>query len=197
MKKTLTLLVLILGLASANAQEQPKFQKNQFNIQNGYNSLDETPKINATFGYERWLNSEVSIGLNLNYFQSKNYDTYIPNNYGNFPSTNDKSIGISVSLNYDWSKMIGLDTTKFDLYTGVSLGRSRIIYKDFYEYSSGGINSIKSSETTSDELFVGGKIGARYWFTKNIGVNLELDQSFETLKDDNVPKLNLGVNFKF
>ena len=197
MKKTLTILVLILGLVSANAQEQPKFQKNQFNLQNGYNSLDETPKINATFGYERWLNSDVSIGLNFNYFQSKDYTYYLPYNYSFNPRTNDKSIGLSVSLNYDWSRMIGIDTTKFDLYTGVSLGRSRIFYTNFYEYTNEGVTVIKSDEMDEDEFILGGKIGARYWFTKNIGVNLELDQSFKTLKDDDLPKLNLGVNFKF
>lgn len=197
MKKTITLFVLILGLVSANAQEQSKFQKNQFNIQRGFNSVDETPRIDATVGYERWFNSEVSIGINFNYFQSRDYTYYLPGNSSYYPTTNDKSVGISVSLNYDWSKMIGIDTSKFDLYTGVSLGRSRIFYTGFYESTNEGFSVIQSNALDRDELLLGGKIGARYWITKNIGINLELDNTFETFEDENVPKLNLGVNFKF
>lgn len=196
MKKTLTLFVLILGLVSANAQEQPTFQKNQFNILHSFQP-DSYRNLDFTFGYERWFNNEVSIGINFNYYQGKDYPKFIPEYNVTRPRTYDQSLGLSLSINYDWSKMMGLDTSKFDFYTGVSWGRSRMNYTNLYQITSDGITTLRADDDVKDVLIFGGKIGARYWITKNIGVNLEIDKSFETIDNDNLTRLNLGVNFKF
>lgn len=181
MKKQILLLTMFSCFAISNAQESIPIQKNQFNF---YRNISEKHiKDDYTIGYERKLNNEVSIGLNLNYSFSDNYSTILEKN---------KSMGASISFNYDWSKIIGLNTDKFDIYTGANLGVSKVKYNYMSNYYP--LNIVQYS---SEEFIMGGKLGARYWITKNIGVTVELDNSFFDIYKEKTTKINLGFNFKF
>ena len=191
---------MLFCFINCNAQETEPIQKNQFNfyrnIRNDFYDHNAT-KYDYTIGYERKINSELSIGFNINYYESVPYyfnETY-DGVFAKRVTSKNSSFGASISFNYDWSKLIGLNTNKFDIYTGTNIGMSALNYSDINKSISNENISVKLNENSGNEFFLGGKIGARYWITKNIGVSTELDKGFyDNLNDI---KLNVGVNFKF
>ena len=193
---------MLFCFINSNAQETEPIQKNQFNfyrnMRNDFKEYNFT-KHDYTIGYERKINSEVSIGLNLNYFESDPYyfDETYNGAFTNRVNTKNSSFGASISFNYDWSKILGLNTDKFDIYTGTNIGLSYLNYSGIFESTSNENVSIRLYENSVTKHFIGGKIGARYWITKNIGVSAELDRGFYVNFNQNDTKLNLGVNFKF
>jgi hypothetical protein len=197
MKTRFTIIAFICSISFINAQEIEKpIQKNQFNF---LKNLDmDSSKHDYTIGYERKINDEISLGFNINYFESDKYNFYESYNYTftNKVTAKNSSIGISFSLNYDWSKMIGLNTKKFDIYTGTSFGVSNSKFGYSYTNETEGIKSNLFSTESGNRFFIGAKVGARYWITKNIGLSAELDRSFYTT-NINPTKFNVGMNFKF
>lgn len=212
MKTKLLLFAMTFCFVHVNAQEtEEPVQKNQFNFYRNFredfsrnkNNSDIT-KIDYTFGYERKINKEVSIGINLNYFESNPYLFNETKNgvVTNTSNLNDSSIGLNVSLNYDWSKMLGLNTNKFDIYTGTNFGASHFkSYNTFITYYDENVEE-KIYQNNNTKFFIGGKLGFRYWITKSIGVTTELDQGFYSSKGfyaepKQKSKLNIGLNYKF
>jgi hypothetical protein len=197
MKTRFTIIAFICSISFINAQEIEKtIQKNQFNF---LKNLDmNCSKHDYTIGYERKINDEISLGFNINYFESDKYNFYESYNYTftNKVTAKNSSIGISFSLNYDWSKMIGLNTKKFDIYTGTSFGVSHSNYGTINESYTEKVPTISFAKSNGNNYFIGAKVGARYWITKNIGLSAELDRSFYTT-NINPTKFNVGMNFKF
>lgn len=202
MKTQFTILAFIFGFTLVNAQEtENPIQKNQFNFSKNFRAslLDEygTSKNDYTFGYQRNINEDVSIGLNLNYnsIKGQSYHQYNDVLYVSNES-NIKSIGAAFTFNYDWSRIIGMNTKKFDVYTGTSIGVS-VLDRSSLERSptNGFVTGI--SKYTTNEYFIGGQLGARYWITKNIGVSAEINKSFYNPNTQQDAKLNFGLNYKF
>jgi hypothetical protein len=202
MKIQLTILAFILGFTMVNAQEtENPIQKNQFNFSKNFKpfrtNYDGVEMKNYTFGYQRNINEDLSLGINLNFDSSKGiaYEKYNDNIYQS-NQLNYQSKGISFNFNYDWSRIIGMNTKKFDLYTGTSVGVSVI---DNYLLERSPTNGLPTgfSKYTSNEYFIGGHLGFRYWITKNIGISTELNKSFYDSRRDQTASLSLGLNYKF
>lgn len=200
MKTQFTILAFIFGLTLTNAQESEKpIQKNQFNFMKNFSQFDsyEKEKNNFTIGYQRNINEDVSIGINLNFDRTKGRWGEQYNNTLYFSDlVNMQSKGISFNFNYDWSRIIGMNTKKFDLYTGTSIGVS-VLDKYSLERSTTNGALIGFSKYTTNEYFLGAHLGFRYWVTKNIGVSTEINKSFYNSNLQQSANLSLGLNYKF
>lgn len=201
MKKLFIIAVSIFAFQFSNAQEEaPTFEKNQFSVQyNLHNFTKDDFKFSNdfTFGYQRNLTSEVSVGVNLNYNQIKGRAMEINNNnYFISNEENFRSLGLAFTFNYDWSKIIGLNTQKFDLYTGASLGVSLL---DNYSLERSPLNGqpMGWSKYSNNEYFLGSHVGFRYWITKNVGISTEINNSFYNSFHQKETKFNVGLNYKF
>lgn len=195
---------LLLGFfvfQAIEAQEtNPTFEKNQFstqyNLQNFYRDNFEFTN-DFTFSYQRNLTPEVAVGVSLNYNQIKG-STYTTINDDIFYSGTRKfaSKGIAFTFNYDWSKFIGLNPTKFDLYTGTSLGVSVL---DNYTLERSPLNGqpMGWSKYSNNQYFLGSHVGFRYWITKNLGISTEINNSFYNPFHQKETKFNVGLNYKF
>lgn len=185
MKKLLYLSVAFISFQFVNAQDKEKINSTKkFYLNTGmqFESFDYLKKNkNFYVGGEYKLSDTESIALNLNYFD-KGYENV---GYSSILG-NPKSFGFQFQFNHDWSKLIGLNNDKFDLYTGVNLGLAFTKYND-YTYPNG--VTIKSYNDT--ELNAGGQIGFRYFFTKNLGISTELN-----LNQSNT-HLKTGLTYKF
>jgi hypothetical protein len=185
MKKLIYLSLAFISFQFVNAQDKEKINSNKkFYLNTGiqFESLDYL-KRNKNFyiGGEYKLNDTESIALNLNYF-----DMGYENAGGSSLLGNPKSFGFQFQFNHDWSKLIGLNNDKFDLYTGVGLGLAFTKVNN-YIYPNG----ITSKEFSETELNMGGQIGLRYFVTKNIGVSTELNFNLDNTH------LKTGLTYKF
>ncbi|WP_310556497.1 outer membrane beta-barrel protein [Flavobacterium sp.] len=183
MKKLLITTVTLIGIQFANAQEENTPEKNNFKrfyINAGSNIINSDSDFNLNNGYlglEYKFKDESSIGLNLK------YSNLTDENEPTRTIGNPKLFGFQFQFNHDWSEKLGLDTTKFDMYTGLGLGLNfydskQIVYNG---YLYGG------SET---KLSLGGQLGMRYFITKRIGINTELG-----LQNDQI-SLKTGLTFR-
>jgi outer membrane immunogenic protein len=103
-------------------------------------------------GFDESIARNITIGGELSYrdynesWQNTNYDHNI--------------IGISVNANYHFNNLLGF-TPRWDLYVGPNVG--------FYIWTSpDGYTGNHSSS-----LGWGGQIGARYYLTNSLGINIE------------------------
>jgi hypothetical protein len=176
----------------------------------GYSKL--TPSISFDYGL-KGTRGIVSIGGFLSYSQT-NYGSFVGGGYGGYygPSVNNDSIyTISNGFEYTNRKItaglrFGLhySTRKWDLYAGALIGYQTT----FNESTSGTVNYykgldaqgfpspngkfIKSETSTSpssnySQLIFSPYVGARYYVTKKISLNLEIGQHTG----------NAGIGFKF
>lgn len=171
MKKIVLLILAILSFQITSAQEKQKennsFKRFYLNAGMQFTSFDFIEKNkNFYLGGEYKLNDTESIGLVLNYYD-KSYNTG-----GSFTLGNPKTFGFQFQFNHDWSKLIGLNNDKFDLYTGVGVG---LAFSESSEYIYLGGELINSTSNTDFNL--GGQIGLRYFITKNIGISTELNMN--------------------
>lgn len=165
MKKALLVIVLVLGVAAMFAQA--KLDKGAL-------------QVNAGLGVSGW-------GIPI--YVGADYGIYdLDGNLGNitaggeisFRSWNDgwknrSIIGLSANGNWHFGELIEMPS-KVDLYAGLSLGYviwSKTTYAS--SYGSG--------------LYLAGQAGARYFFTNNLGVNIEAGGG-------TVSGLKLGITYK-
>ena len=205
MKKLLFITMSLLTVNLTIAQEEKPILKNQFNLKNATffkqivnGNTSGSTALDLTLEYERRINTEISYGASINYYQSKRFLTSDTFNgvITNQDTNRNSAFGFSLNVKYDWSKLIGLNTEKIDLFTGTSLGVSNSEYLIYSTTQSGNDITTKTTTLSGNNYFIGTSLGARYWFTKNIGISAELDRSFYK-ENENLTKLNLGVNFKF
>ena len=154
MKKHLLIVVTSFVTTYSIAQDKDAHAQ-KFQINFGSDSFRNLK--NSYFGFDYKIDDEVSIGLNASWSGSLN------NLYSN--GYNDRGAIFSFHTNFDWAKKIGLNTNKFDIYTGFNTGRATV-------WST----AYNTSEKISNSAFtVGGQFGLRYFFTKNIGINAEIN----------------------
>lgn len=176
MKNKLALLLIILSSTFMIAQEK-KEDKKKFYFNTGtqlYNFGSVKTNTNFYFGLEYKLNETNSIAVNFNYFENDNF------NFNNQYLYKTESAGIKFQYNHDWSKLLGINNDKFDIYTGVNFGIGNNKYTNIAE---------STEYSRKDELIssIGTQIGVRYFITKKIGINLELNSN----------KINTGLTYKF
>ena len=98
----------------------------------------------------------------------------------------EKFTGLQFQFNHDWSKLLGINHEKFDIYTGVNFGVGRIIKSD-YVYSNGNV-LLGHGDTY---ISFGSQIGARYFISKSIGINTEINYS------RGFTQIKTGLSYKF
>ncbi|RXR16332.1 hypothetical protein EQG63_11990 [Flavobacterium amnicola] len=182
MKKLFIITVSVLAVQFSNAQEEAPIKKNQFLVNAGtqFTNFDALEKNkNIYMGVEYKFKNDLSLGLKYTYSDL----SYSHKGAGvvGAPKLN----SFQLQFNNDWSEKIGLNTEKFDVYTGVNVGLDFFSSKDFV-FPSGGI----AKGWTNTEYLAGGQIGFRYFITKRIGVQTELN--FNT----NKTYLSTGLTFK-
>lgn len=148
MKKLL--LIITLALVSGWTFGQNPFPKGrtQLNLGVGLSSWG----VPIYFGIDRGVGSDFSIGGELS-FRDFN-DRYDNIKY------NHSITGISGNANYHFNRILEIDNN-WDLYAGVNLG--------FYIWSS----PDEYRGNHSSELGLGAQLGARYYFSDKVGLNLE------------------------
>lgn len=167
MKKILLITISIFTFQFSNAQEVETPKKNQFlfNIGTQFSEFDALEKNKTIYlGAEYKFKNDLSLGLKY---------TYSDLSYSHKGASvlgAPKSNSFQIQFNNDWSEKIGLNTDKFDVYTGVSLGLN------FYHYNSFTFpNGKTESGWSNTEYLAGGQIGLRYFITKRLGVHTELN----------------------
>lgn len=191
MKKLFFITVSVFAFQFSNAQEAAPIKKNQFLINAGtqFSNFDALEKNkNIYLGVEYKFKNDLSLGLKYTYsdlsFNHKNARTIGAPKLSSF----------QLQFNNDWSEKIGLNTDKFDVYTGVSFGLSTFTNNKAFLYQT---NEIIDDNLSLTEFVAGGQIGFRYFITKRIGVQTELN--FNTNKnyiDTNRISIGAGLTFK-
>jgi hypothetical protein len=180
MKKTITILAVISSLSFVNAQEIKK-KKIYFNTGIGLtDSRDFNWSKNFYIGAEYKFTDTESMAVSfenseLNYLTFSNEKYY-----------SEKFTGLQFQFNHDWSKLLGINHEKIDIYTGVNFGVGRIIKSD-YQYSNG--NVLLGHRDTY--ISFGSQIGARYFIAKNLGINTEINYS------RGFTQIKTGLSYKF
>lgn len=167
MKKLFLITVTALACQFAKAQETESLKKNHFlwNVGTQFTDFDALEKNkNLNLGAEYKFKNDLSIGLKYTYsdlsFQHKGTGTL------GAPKLN----SFQLQFNNDWSDKIGLNTEKFDVYTGVTVGLNFFSYKSITP-----VTGTNYSARTNTEYITGGQIGFRYYFTKNLAIHTELN----------------------
>ena len=161
MKKLLFLAGLFFAVATASAQAPLEQGGTQLNVGVGLSSWATPIFIGLDYG----VGHDFTVGGELSY-QSKTDE----NQFAEFKYT---SIGIFVNGNYHFNRILNIPS-KVDLYAGLNLGyyigSSKITYKFDNEY----LRRTVSDDSGLSGLGLAAQIGARYFFTDNFGLNLEL-----------------------
>lgn len=182
MKKLFLITVSVFAVQFSNAQEETPTKKNHFLINAGtqFTDFDALEKNkNIYLGAEYKFKNDLSLGLKYTY-SDLSY-SHKGASFVGAPKLN----SFQLQFNNDWSEKIGLNTDKFDLYTGVNVGLDFFSSKDF-TFPSGGI----AEGRTNTEFLAGGQIGFRYFITKKIGVQTELNLN------NNKNYITTGLTFK-
>ena len=182
MKKLFFITVSVFAFQLSNAQEETPIKKSHFLINAGtqFTDFDALEKNkNIYLGVEYKFKNDLSLGLKYTYSDL----SYSHKGVGfvGAPKLN----SFQLQFNNDWSEKIGLNTDKFDLYTGVNVGLDFFSTKDF-TFPSGGI----AKGWTNTEYLAGGQIGFRYFVTKRIGIHSEINLN------TNKSYISTGLTFK-
>ena len=155
MRKTLAVLGLFLATATASAQGlgQNKFQ---INGGVGFSGWGVPVYLGADYGVAR----DVTIGAEVSYRSTTE-------NYG-FYKFRETGIGIDFNGNYHFNRLLKIPNN-FDFYAGATLAYYHWSHKvKDVDYE------VNYSGSRSSGIGFGLQVGGRYFFTKNLGVNLEL-----------------------
>ncbi len=106
------------------------------------------------FGLDYGIYKDITVGGELSYRSQSNY--YGQNQYRS------SVLGVGVNGNYHFNRIFNLPS-QWNIYAGLSL--------NYYAWSYE--NDLYKSNNNSN-LGLGAQVGARYFFTKKFGVNLEL-----------------------
>lgn len=148
MKRTLSVLILLMTLVVAKAQNPLVPGKTQLNLGVGLSEWG----VPVYIGIDHGLSPVFTIGGELSY---RSYNE----NWKNI-SYHHNITGISGNLNYHFNQLLKIPKA-FDLYAGANIG--------FYMWSSP--DAYDGSHSSG--LDIGGQIGGRYYFTNKVGINFE------------------------
>ncbi|MBC8004544.1 MAG: outer membrane beta-barrel protein [Verrucomicrobia bacterium] len=144
------LLITLLALISASTFSQNPFPKgrNQLNLGVGLSDWG----VPIYFGLDHGVGNDFSIGGELSF---RDY-----NERWNDDDYSHSITGISGNANYHFNRILEVNNN-WDLYAGLNLG--------FYIWSSP--DAYKGNHNSG--LGLGAQIGARYYFSNKVGLNLE------------------------
>lgn len=148
MRKLLLLVAVIYTTGWAFGQSPLYKGTSQLNIGVGLSNSG----VPVYFGFDHSVLRDLTLGAELSY---RGYRENWQNNYYNH-----NIIGISGNANYHFNSLFGI-SPRWDLYAGPNVG--------FYIWTSpdGYIGDRNSG------LGIGAQVGARYYFTNSLGINLE------------------------
>lgn len=167
MKKIyLALCLTMLAVSSMNAQESA-FKKNDnlLNLGLGVNSYYHGG-IPLSISFEHGITDLISAGLVVDYLSDKY-------NYGPTYSYKFTSLYFGARGSLHVNELLKLNTSKFDLYAGATLGYRSFNWKD--NYSGTSLDDIYGSG-----MFVGVHVGGKYYFTPALGAFTELGATGST-----------------
>ena len=168
MKKFLFLAGLFMAAATASAQADLGKGNLQLNAGTGISGWGIPVYVGLDYG----VTDEITVGGELSY----RYDTSsyaIRANFGRFGEYRSDKItyrhhtfGVFTNGNYDFNRLLRLPR-QLDLYAGASLGF-------FFGSVTSSEGNIKYTGDDYSGFSLAAQTGARYFFTDNFGVNLEL-----------------------
>lgn len=174
------------ALSFAQQTEPAKVDYKRFYVNAGADFTDYQLTRNFYAGLEYKLRDESSVGLNLFY-----KDVPFEQGYSVAYGTN---YGFQLQANHDWAASVGLDTGKFDFYTGLNAD------VNFQESQAPGFGfpfapfAPQQTATVNHTAFtVGGQLGLRYFFYKNLGVHVEANAN----RAVSGTRLDLGPNPRY
>jgi len=171
MKKILACASLFFAVATASAQGTLEQNNVQINAGIGISSWGIPVIVGVDYGIAR----DFTIGAEASY-RSKKETWYIY-------EWKHSVFSISANGNYHFNRILRLPS-EFDLYAGLSLGyyhwTTKYVGEGSYEYSG----------NVFSPFGISAQIGGRYFFTKNLGINLEGGGG-------NVSGGKIGITYKF
>ena len=180
MRKTLAVLGLFLATATASAQGLGQ-NKAQINGGVGLSGFGIPVYLGLDYGIAR----DFTIGAEVSYSSKKVSSGYFEDRYS--------IIGFGVNGNYYFDRILRLPR-EFDFYAGATLGYYNISNTQTYSGPSSlqpYYERLYTSSFASSGVNLQLQIGGRYFFTKNLGVNLELGGGIFTVGG------KLGLTYKF
>ena len=149
MKSTLLAwVVLLVSIGSVNAQNPLPVGKAQLNLGVGFSNSG----IPVYAGFDFGVATNITLGGEFS------YRSYNENHSSN--SYHHHIIGIAAVGNYHFNTLFNIPE-KWDVYAGLNLG--------FYSWSS----PSDYSGNHNSGIGLGAQVGARYYFSNKVGVNLE------------------------
>ena len=185
MKKILFLAGLFMAAATASAQADLGKGNLQLNAGTGISGWGIPVYVGLDYG----VTDEITVGGELSY----RYDTSsyaIRANFGRFGEYRSDKItyrhhtfGVFTNGNYHFNRLLRLPR-QLDLYAGASLGF-------FFGSVTSSEGNIKYTGDDYSGFSLAAQTGARYFFTDNFGVNLELSGGLLT------SGLKAGITYRF
>lgn len=157
-----------MSISNLNAQGSEPTKKFNFNLGTTFfDTFLESKNIYAGFDYK--ITESASVGLMFNHANfDKSFNKYSRNE-------------ILITLNQDWSGILGVNTNKFDIYTGINMGN---VYYNFE-------NTNTDYSQKNEGFDIGGQVGIRYFVYKNFGLNTEI---YSNLGKGGI---RTGITYKF
>lgn len=150
MKKQILILALLILTSVAFAQSTSSRNQTQLNVGVGLSSWG----VPVYIGLDFWVHPDITLGGELS-FRSYN-DNYYKDKYHH------SIIGVLGNANYHFNRVLNIPSP-WDFYAGLNLG--------FYSWNSPDNYNYAGHHTSG--LGLGAQIGGRYYFSNNLGINLE------------------------
>ncbi len=148
MKNLLLIIAFIFVTGFAFGQNSTRDRSNQFNLGVGLSGWG----VPFYIGIDHYVSQDITIGGEFSY---RNYNEHYKNYYY------DHSImGFSGNANYHFNRVLNIPSD-WDIYAGLNLG--------FYVWNSP--DSYVGNHNSG--LGLGGQVGARYFLSNKVGLNLE------------------------
>lgn len=169
MKKTVLLLVTMFALATNSNAQDGGFSNGDklLNIGVGVNSYYDNG-IPLGVSYEKGISDAFSIGVDFNYLSSK-YDFGNEEIFGNGFDLKFTSLYIGARASYHLNEIFGIYNSRIDTYAGGTLG-----YRSFSWTDSDNDSADLLGKNYGSGIYLGGLVGAKYYFTDQIGAFIEL-----------------------
>lgn len=162
-------LFALLCFISIGAFAQGSLEKGKLQLNAGVGTSGWGPLVYA--GVDFGITKDISAGAELSYRSDNDY-------YGS-EKYRSSAIGVGINANYHFNRLLKLPSP-WDVYAGAGASYYAWRYNhDFY------------GREDRDNFGPGAQVGARYFFTKQFGVNAEL--SGGTVVD----QAKVGITYKF
>ncbi len=148
MKSIILIISFVLISLFSFSQTNYEYRRNQLNLGVGFSGWG----IPVYIGIDHYIHRDITLGAELSYryYREKWNDYNYDHNIG----------GISGNINYHLNTLLSIPST-WDFYGGANVG--------FFFWSSP--NTYDGGNRS--RLGLGGQVGARYFLTNKIGLNLE------------------------